>query len=175
MFYKNLFFLALFLISGCGFTPMNQLSHDTKTTVLTEQVAIAGIPNYEGWQLRQSLQNKLNPEKNGRPKKYLLIVDLRAPTYTDQSIQGDNFASRETVSISATFTLKNMDTGDIVMKDSTSATGAYNIVKEPYATNIARNKLKENLVDIIGNNISLRIISYLKTIEKNRESQTISN
>lgn len=175
MFYKNLFFLGLFFISACGFSPMYQISQDTKTTVLTEQVAIAGIPNYEGWHLRQYLQNKLNPEKNGGQKKYLLVVDLRAPTFTDQSIQGDNFASRETVSITATYTLKSIDTGQVIMKDSTSATGAYNIVKEPYATNVARNKLKENLVDIIGNNISLRIISYLKSVEESRESQTVSD
>lgn len=175
MFYKNLFFLGLFFISACGFSPMNKLSEDTKTTALTEQIAIAGIPNYEGWQLKQYLQNRFNPEKNGGPKKYLLVVNLRAPTFTDQSIQGDNFASRETVSISASYTLKNTETGAVIMKDSTSATGAYNIVKEPYATNVARNKLKENLVQIIGENISLRVISYMKSVEGNRESKTVSN
>lgn len=175
MFYKNLFFLTLFFLSACGFSPMHRLSDNRQTSSLTEQIGIAGIPNYEGWLLRQNLQDNLNPEKTGGSKKYLLVVNLRAPTYTDQSIQGDNFASRETVRISASYTLKETETGKVILQDSTAATGAYNIVKEPYATNVARNRLREDLVKIIGDNISLRVISFMKSNEEKRESEAVSN
>ncbi len=175
MFYKNLLFLCLFVLSACGFTPMNKISSDVQTSSLTEQIAIDNIPNYEGWQLKQTLTNKLNPRKIVGAKKYVLSVNLSAPTFTDQSIQGDNFASRETVRITASYTLKNKETGMILLKQSTAATGAYNIVKEPYATNVARNQLKENLIAIIAENISLRVIAHFKSVEDVRESKTVSN
>ncbi len=175
MFCKKLLFFGLFFVSACGFTPMNKLSTDLPTSSLTEQITIANIPNYEGWQLKQQLSNQLNPRKNHTNKKYTLVVNLNAPTFTDQSIQGDNFASRETARMTAKYTLKNIETGEILLNDKTTATGAYNIVKEPYATNVARDQLKENLITIIADNISVRIIAYFKSTEDIRESQTISN
>ncbi len=175
MFYKNLLFLCLFIISACGFTPMNKISSDLTTGSLTEQITIANIPNYEGWQLKQKLSDRLNPRKKNGNKKYTLAVHLNAPTFTDQSIQGDNFASRETVSISASYILKDSETGKKILSQSTSATGAYNIVHEPYATNVARNQLREDLVAIIADNISLRIIAYFKAVEETRESETVSD
>ncbi len=175
MFYKNLLFLCLFVISACGFTPMNKISPDIQTSTLTEQITINNIPNYEGWQLKQKLADKLNPRKTHGKKKYTLSVNLHAPRFTDQSIQGDNFASRETVRIRASYVLKEQNTGKIILKQTTAATGAYNIVKEPYATNVARNQLKEELITIIADNISLRIITHFKSIEESRESETVSN
>lgn len=175
MFYKNLLFFILILISGCGFAPMNRLSDGAPVSTLTEQIAIAGIPEQEGWLLKQKLQNQLNPQKKGGAKKYTLTVQLATPRFTDQSIEGDAFASRETALITAAYILTENNTNQVVIKDQTAASGAYNIVKEPYATQMARNKLKENLITIIANNIALRLTAYLKSTEEVRESETVSN
>lgn len=174
MFYKNLLFFGFIFLSACGFTPLNT-THDTTIITDTAHIAINPIPNAEGWQLKQLLVDKLNPTHLNGEKKYTLDVNLNAPTFTDQSIQGDNFASRETVYISATYTLKEIQTNRILLTQSTSARGAYNIVLEPYATQIARNRLKTDLIRTIGDNISIRIKAYFKAQEDIRESQTISN
>lgn len=175
MFYKNLLLFACIALSGCGFSPMNKLSDNLMTTDKTSQISISNIPNYEGYLLKQQLEDNLNPQKTSVQKKYILTVYLKAPTYTDQSIQGDNFASRETTRIHAKYQLKEIETGEIILQDTTSATGAYNIVKEPYATNIAKNKLKENLIQIISDNITVRLVSFFKTKEDISESKTDTN
>ena len=175
MFYKNLLIFAIILLSGCGFTPMNRINNGQNVTTVTEKIAIGNIPNYDGYLLKKELQNLLNPEKTTGQKDYFLSVTLKSPFYEDQTIQGDNFASRETVTIRASFQLKEMKTNKIILSDSTRATGAYNIVREPYATQMARNKLKDNLIKIISNNISMRIVSFLKSNEEKDEGQTHTN
>lgn len=175
MFGKKLFFLGLIFLSGCGFSPLYSLEQDEKTTALTQEISIAPIADYNGYLLRKGLENALNPEKKRGSKKYLLIVKLDEPVLTDQSIQGDNFASREKISLTATYTLKNTETNEVLLSAGTSALGAYNIVKEPYATHKAQTKQTEDLIKIVSNNISLRVIAYFKKQEVNRESQTLSN
>lgn len=165
MLLKNLSLLSLILLTACGFTPMNKISDSDKTYTLTEQIEIRNIPNYEGFLLKTQLNNRLNPQNNNVSKKYLLTVYLKAPTYTDQSIQGDNFASRETISISAKYQLKDKNTGNVILSDSAYVDGAYNIVKNPYATNVARSNLKDTLIPILADNISQRIISFLRKQE----------
>ena len=172
MLLKNLSLLSLILLTACGFTPMNKLSDGYKTYSLTEQIEIRNIPNYEGFLLKNQLNNRLNPHKTNVAKNYTLTTYLKAPTYTDQSIQGDNFASRETISIRAKYQLKDKKTGKVILSDSTNVVGAYNIVKNPYATNVARNYLKDSLIPILADNISQRIISFLRKKEDLSESKT---
>lgn len=175
MFYKNLLVFLIIFLSGCGFTPLNKVNQDENISSITEKISIGNIPNYEGYLLKTELQNRLNPEKNNVSKEYSLQITLKAPSYSEQSIQGDNFASRENISIRAKFILKDLKTNQIILSDSTSAHGAYNIVKEPYATNMAKNKLKNDLIQIIANNITIRVVSFLKTLEESNESQTLTN
>ncbi len=174
MFYKNLLFFGLIFVSACGFSPLNT-TQDVGITQQTQQIAVHPIPNAEGWQLKRLLTDKLNPTHDNAPKRYTLDISLNAPTFTDQSIQGDNFASRETIYISATYTLKDTQTNQVLLTQATGARGAYNIVLEPYATQVARNRVKTDLINIISDNISLRIKAYFKAQEDNRESQTVSN
>lgn len=175
MFLKKFFFCSLFLITGCGFSPLYSLNHDEKTTTLTQEIAIAPIPEYDGFLLHSQLENALNPQKNGNPKKYVLNVHLNQPLLTDQSIQGDNFASRKKISLTANYTLSDITNNKVLLSSSTTALGAYNVFNEPYATHTAHIRQQEDLIKIISNNISLRIIAYFKKEEVNRESQTLSD
>lgn len=175
MLLKNLSLLSLIFLTACGFTPMNNLPDGEQTYSLTEQIEIRNIPNYEGFLLKNQLNNRLNPHKSNITKKYTLTTYLKAPTYTDQSIQGDNFASRETISISAKYQLKDKQTGKVILSDSANVVGAYNIVKNPYATNVARSNLKDTLIPILADNISQRIISFLRKQEDISESKTNTN
>ncbi len=175
MFLKKISLLSLLFLVGCGFSPLYRTNTDSTTIKLTEEVSIAPIPNYNGYLLHHSLENMLNPQKTNREKKYDLHVTLNQPSYTDQSIQGDNFASRKKVTLSAKFTLKDRATNKVLLSSSTKALGAYNVFNEPYATRQAEIRQQEDLIKIISNNISLRIMAYFKKQEVDNESQSLSN
>ncbi len=170
MFYKKLIILSVFALSACGFSPMYRVSANETITAYTEQVQINPIPNYEGYRLKTQVTDQLNPYKKQGNKKYVLAIDLKTPTYSDQSIQNDNFSSRENVFMTAVYTLTDKQTGKVLVKSSARTVGSYNILNEPYATTVSRNKLRDDLVDNLADSIALRIIAYFKSQNEEHES-----
>ncbi len=171
MFFKKLIIFSFCLISGCGFSPLYKAQDNGTITALTSQIEVSPIQNYEGYILQSQLVDKLNPEKIGGAKKYVLNVTLNAPTYTDQSIQGDAFASREKIIMTAKYTLTDKKNHKLLLKSSARVTGSYNVVKQPYATTIARDNVRKNLVDILSDKISLHMITYFKGLELKKEEE----
>ncbi len=174
MILKKFLFLCLFLLAGCGFSPLYVLN-DENGISKTEEIEVSSIPEYNGYVLKQNLVNAFNPRKKSVSKKYRLEVQLKSPRLSDQSIQGDNFASRKKVSLSATYRLINKETGEVLLSSSTNAIGAFNVFYEPYTTYQAEKKQVEDLVLIVANNISTRVVAYFKQKEVESESQASTN
>lgn len=157
-------FFSLLFLSACGFSPLYK-TDGFKTIKLTAAVEIEPISDYDGYLLQNYLADGLNPDKEVASKKYKLRVRLSAPSISEQNIQDDNFSSRERMSLSASYTLTDIQTGNVVISTSTYATGAYNIAPEPYATWMAQKKVRENLVKMLADRIILHVISFVKKNE----------
>lgn len=156
--------IPLFLLtclSGCGFTPLYHIKTG-ETTTATAAIEIMPIPDEEGYHMMQDLEAKLNPKHLSVPKTYELHVFLNPPVYTDQSIQGDNFASLEKITLSAGYQLRQKDRKDPLLNSGVQAVGSYNIIKDPYATTIAKNNLKSNLITVLSNDIALHVTAFFK-------------
>ncbi len=173
MVFKKIILGCFFVLSGCGFSPLYYSSQEGE--VQTEQVLVAPIADYNGYMLKQRIENTLNPKSVSGPKNYILEVQLDSPLLSDQSIQGDNFASRKKISLTAHYKLIDKKTSKVVLTSSTTALGAFNVFYEPYTTYQAEKSQTEDLVQIVANNISLRIAAYLKQKEVESESKTSSN
>jgi hypothetical protein len=93
-----------------------------------------------------------------------LRVQLADPVFYDQSIQGDNFASLEKIMVVADYQLVDVKTGKQLISSKVSANGSYNIVNEPYATTMAKEKMYQNLVQTLSEDIALHVFSYLRGI-----------
>lgn len=158
---KKIVLVCLLLISGCGFSPL-YLTNGRETTQLTAQIDIAPIADYDGYLMANYLSDALNPDKISVNKTYKLKVSLDAPSISEQNIQDDNFSSRERMTLTARYQLINKKTNDRVIDSRTSATGAYNIALEPYATWSAKQKVKENLIKMLSERITIHVISFVK-------------
>lgn len=164
---RILTFLSLLLVSSCGFSPLYR-TDNIKTTDLTAAVQIQPIADYDGYLLENYLTDGLNPNEMSVEKKYTLDVSLNAPQISEQNIQNDNFSSRERMSLTATYRLTDIQTGNIVINTTTSATGAYNIATQPYATWMAQKKVRENLVKMLADRITLHVIAFVKKNEASK-------
>ena len=173
MLFKKLILGYLFVLSGCGFSPL--YSSNTVGEMKTEQVMVAPIADYNGYVLKQSIERALNPKGVNGPKNYILEVRLKSPVLSDQSIQGDNFASRKKITLQADYKLIEKATNKVLLSSSTKALGGFNVFYEPYTTYQAEKKQTEDLVQIVASNISLRVAAYLKKQEVESESKTNSN
>lgn len=168
--YKYLLALAFFCLPACGFSPLYMTQTDEKTTALTAQIYITPIANYAGFKLQTQLADQLNPDKLNIPTKYDLIVTLDAPAISEQNIMEDNFSSRERVILTARYKLIDKTDKKVLIDTQTSATGAYNIAKDPYATYMANKKTQDDLIKILSQTISLHLISYMRKNEAASES-----
>lgn len=168
--YKYILAAALLTLNACGFSPLYATQNDEKTTSLTAQIHITPIADYAGFKLQTQLADQLNPDKLNVPEKYDLIVKLDNPLISEQNIMEDNFSSRERVILTAQYKLIDKADKKVLIDTQTSATGAYNIAKEPYATYMANKKVQEDLVKILSQTISLHMISYMRKNEAAGES-----
>ncbi|MBR5130467.1 MAG: hypothetical protein IKV03_04515 [Alphaproteobacteria bacterium] len=160
--------MGLFFTSACGFSPLYR-TNETKTTDLTAQIAIQPIANYDGYLMENYLNDGLNLSKINDTKTYVLSVSLNDPVISEQNIQNDNFSSRDRMTLTAEYSLKNIKTNEVVIKTTTSATSAYNIAIEPYATWSAQKKVQENLIKMLADRITLHVISFVQKKEVENE------
>ena len=163
---KIIFLGFLFMVSACGFSPL-YLSGSETVTRQTSAVEIKPIADYEGALLYGYLSDALNPEKMNIPKKYELVVVLNAPIVSEQNIQDDNFSSRERLITTAEYRLIDKKTRSVLIHTSASATGAYNIAVEPYATWMAEKKVQQNLIKMLAEQITMHLVSFVKKEAEN--------
>ena len=161
-------FLFLFTVSGCGFRPLYYGESSPHTLAGSDlsaklaQVFVNEIPTRNGQLLRRQITDIIASEKKGVKPRFTLEVALNPPTEEQQGIRQDNIATRTTLTYVVTYKLRRWPDNALIMTDTTSAMGSYNIVASPYATETAERALKERLMSILGNDIALRLSVYLR-------------
>jgi len=151
-----------FLLAACGFQPLYVTHEDTLSQ--TAAVQIEPISGEGGYQAELILQKRLNPEQMKVTPKYRLVVTLNKPSYFNQSIRSDNFASLEKMEITADYKLIDIQKKQTLISSSVDSNGIYNLIKDPYATVMAKDKLYENLIRTMADDIATHILSYFKGV-----------
>lgn len=164
-------FFAL-VLSSCGFRPLylgsggeNALAGHALESELA-RVFVNEIPTRYGQLLRHRILDNIAPKGNPDNPRFILEVSLPELFEEQQGIRSDNIATRVTLTYVAKYSLRNRTDNALIMTDSTSAMGSYNIVDSPYATQTAEQALKERLINILGDDISLRLSVYLRNHPK---------
>ena len=157
--------LGLFL-TGCGFSPV-YWQDGTDFLEKTAQVSIAPIPEYSGRILTQALKDNLNPKNIDAPKNYTLTVKINETIDKDQGVLGDKTSTRATFYLKAFYFLKAGDKE--LLSSIASATSSYNILPDPYSTVTAEQAVRERLLKILANDISVQITAYFKHEEASQK------
>ncbi len=172
-FVKVGFIIGFLCLTACGFQPIYYTPEgDTSVQSLTAQIRILPVPEETGRLMVQTLKNTLNPENISVPKTYDLAVQLSKHVNTDQGILNDNTSTRATMTMTASYVLRDKD-GRTVISDSTFAMGSYNILTVPYSTVTAEQATERRLIKILAEKISLRMAHYFKT--KTDEAEKSAN
>jgi len=157
--YRKVIALCLaLLLSGCGFHPL--YGNRTELIEQTAAIQIQPIVGEGGYQMELILKDRLNPDHQQISKKYRLTVILDKPTYINQSIRSDNFASLETMNIVASYQLVDTEKNTVLISSSVDSNGLFNLIKDPYATVVAQDKLYDNLIHLMADDIATHILSY---------------
>ena len=172
MIFKKIILLILFtFFVGCGFRPLYSVSDDFLQK--TAEIEVEPIAGEGGYHSDLYLRSKLNPKQISADKKYRLKVILQEPVFTNQNIRSDNFASLVNMYVQANYQLTDIQSNQVLIDSFVGTSGLFNIISEPYATVVAQDKLYQNLVQTLSDEIAQHILSYFKGVT--RESKTVSD
>lgn len=155
--------LSLLLLTGCGFTP---LYSQNNTYLKDAQITVDPIPNQYGNQMRQILQNSLKTNAENPKNQYRLIVKSPSFKAGDKTISADEFASTMQISGKTTYYLEDLKTKKNIYFGNLTSVGSYTVVKDPYATTVAKNHVQEELSKQLAEQIALDVLAKLSEESK---------
>lgn len=156
------------LATGCGFQPLYQ-SDSVQIKDETSLIKISMISNREGQILRNYLLDSLNPY--GEPNKplYRLTIGLNVAGGSF-AFRRDSTSARTIITSQANFSLTDVTSGQIILKDFAEATTAYNIGPDAstsvFPSIVAEKAEIERAMKLLAHEIKLQIVSFLASREK---------
>ena len=157
---KKLIFVFLFFLEACGFSPLYK---EVMVEGESVPVKVDPIPDEYGFLMRKIIQGKM-----GTTDTPLYTLTVSAPSFhsSDQAINNQNFATVMEVRGRVSYRLVENATQKVLVNSSTSLTGSYSVVKDPYATTVAEQKVRKELVEQMSDQVSIHILGVLSGVRK---------
>ena len=162
----SLISLTLF-ISGCGFQPLYQ--HDTASHSILKELSlirIAPIEDRIGQQLRNFLQDDITPRGRPTNPSYELIVKMNK-TRRDLVLLQDATSTFAKISLHASYTLTNFNTGATLTSGNVTAKTGFTITQSEYANIRAEMEAASRASREISYDITRQLALFLKKTTPN--------
>jgi LPS-assembly lipoprotein len=150
-------FLALFLLSACGFRPLysgtNTLAGGTS---VHDAIWIDQIPDADGLNLRNALIDRFY--HNGTPEHpaYVLKIVLTRNS-RDLAIRKNDTTTRAQIVYRADYTLTDRAANEIIDSGSIRAIGSYNILESQYTTIVTQETASRQALEEMADKLTLRL------------------
>lgn len=156
------FFLFLFVIAGCGFTPLLAPSYDeTVVPALLASIKVDRIPNRSGQELRNFLLERFSNENN-TPFHYRLAVQLDI-IHQQVGIQKDATTKRMRLVVTVFYQLYDIKTGKQLTQKIFKTYSSFNFVDQAFYSNtISRKAGVTAALRTIADMIKLEIAQFLQ-------------
>ena len=154
-------FLGLSLIlSGCGFHPIH--ASDSTTIEMLAQIEITSMDTRLGQILRGFLIKRLSSPNQPNAPRYNLDISLQVSKEA-LAIARDESATRFNMTLSADYSLVSLKNNKIVLKGSTRAISAFNVVSSDYATLVAERDAEIRAARVITEDLLGRLTVFFVT------------
>ena len=163
--------------SACGFRPLYS-GRGTADAVSGQQltqemssVFIDEIPDRIGQILRRTLLDRLTPKGEPEHPRYRLSVRLSDPIVAEQAVRRDNLATRYVMTFTAYYKLYSYPDNQVLLSDSIGGRTGYDVQLSPFATDVAEQAARKRIVQIMGDDIALRLAAFLKSYDVAEKSE----
>ena len=116
------------MLGACGFHPM----YGSALAPQLSSIYVEPIEERDGFELRNTLIDRLNSDGRLEGKKYRLKITLDEATQ-GIALQNDATITRYNNTLNARFVLSDVQ-GNVLTQGSQTELSAYNVVNSPYAT-----------------------------------------
>ncbi len=153
------------LLAACGFTPLygtQGAAGQAETTAALGMIHIDNIPDYEGQYLRNALIDRFY--KNGRPAgpRYTLSIEPITERRTDLDITKSSDATRAQLRLTTEMKLKEIGTGETVLRRDLTSITSYNILQSQFTTRVSEDNARRNALDDLARQIELQLSLYIR-------------
>lgn len=128
--------LAFLALGACNLRPIYASKEAAIVVPDLAAIQIGQLAGRRDQYLRNYLLDEFNPEGVVLPPKYQLDLVLREESDA-LAIQLDDTATRVNLILGATFTLKQIDNGQVLYSSATRRVVSYNIRTDPFSTMIS--------------------------------------
>lgn len=122
------------------------------------------LQNRDGQQLHNFLRDNLNPKGQPLDPAYRLQVEL-AQRVEQLAFRQDETATRANIILNSSFVLRDAEDGRVLYSGRVSAINGYNILDDPYPTDIAAQAALRRGLRELAQDIKLRLAVYFQTAE----------
>ncbi len=145
-------------VSGCGFKPIHGQRSSASSAALAA-IDIQLIADRPGQMLRNELIQQMQPRGPARAR-YSLSIKL-TESLTNLSIRKDEVATRANLTMSARFTITELDGTRRRFSGSARSVSSYNILKSDFAKLSAREDAQRRAVTQLALQLRERISAWL--------------
>jgi LPS-assembly lipoprotein len=152
------------IVAGCGFEPLYAERGTSGNLALDlASIHVSQIGERFGQIMTNELRDGFNPKALKVPPAYELSVGLRE-TRTDIAARADGTASRNSITLSATWNLRRLSDGQIALSGTSRAFGGHDILTNEYANVVSADTDEGRAVRDIGDEIQTRVAVYLQNL-----------
>ena len=160
--------LLIFSLSACGFQVIYKKREQNSEISYVEELAAIRIQKDRkriSQELKNNLYDLLNPDYIKSEPKYFLILKLNesvSPTF----ITLTGASGRNKIILQVNYTLKSLETGDVISTGSTTVNDDYDVDDSRYGTYVAENYIKSNITKTAAQNIRNSLVNDLIEMKK---------
>lgn len=161
---------APLLAAGCTFRPLYRPSGSSEANAPSDQmsaVLIVPLGDRLGQQMHNALRNEINPGGQPRNPQYDLRVRLDE-SIDEIGIRLDETASRNDITLLASFNLVRAGSGEVLLSAQASVTDSYDVLASAYATDVAQVAARERNVRRLAQKVRLQLASYFANAQLRR-------
>ena len=154
--------IVFFLFSSCGYEPVYSKNVNTNKELLS--ISVKSIKDRSGQILRNSLLNRLNPDRERIIIKYRLIVEITEGK-SDLAYRKDMSSTRTDLEATAKYLLNDVKNGEILIKDEIKTISSYDVVESVYATLIAEKDARKKNLKVLSDDIFTNLVIFFRNKE----------
>ena len=156
---KLLLFLLFFVFHSCGYQPI--YSDNTYANKQILSISVKNIKNRSGQILKNSLLNQINPERERVITKYNLVVDL-SESKEELAFRKDMSATRTDLENTAIYSLIEIKSGEIILKQEIKSKSSFDVVESVYATLVAEKDARQKNLSVLSDSIYTNLVIFFK-------------
>jgi LPS-assembly lipoprotein len=156
-------------LGGCGFHPLYAPRGPQDWDPDLAAISVAPIRDRSGQILALALREYLNPGGAPVPARWLLATSLTI-SRVDLGIQRNATAISSEVTVSVSYVVSDIKTGQAVYTSTSRASGDFDRLNDAYATQVAGDDAQERALHQVAEEIALRMALFVRQQRAKRAS-----